>query len=178
MAAQVPATWMGRMKAQAARTGQRMTPMASQARMAAAQARIAAEQARIAADQARMAAAHRIEDARYWAAPRLEEAAHRVEDQIAPKVSSMLTAAAERIDPTPTRSRRLPIMILLTGIAVGAIGYMVYRRNAQQWTEQMKDSASDASRWAGEKADQSAESADRAATTVSEKADEASRKMQ
>jgi hypothetical protein len=178
VAFQVPATWKGRIKAQAMKTGQRMTPMAAQARMAAGQARIAAEQARIAAEQARIAAGHRIEDARYWAAPILEDVAHRVEDQLAPKVSSMLTAAAERIDPTPARSRRWPMMILMTGLAIGAIGYLTYRRNAQEWTEQMKESATDASRWVSEKADQSAQTAERAASTVSEKADEASRKMQ
>lgn len=121
---EVPATWVGRVKEQAVRTGQRMQPMA---------------------DQAKVAAAHRIEDARYWAAPRLESAAHGFEEQFAPMVSTMLTNAARRIDPTPSRSRRWPMLALLTGLAVGTIGYMFYRRNAQQWTEHMKDSASDAS---------------------------------
>jgi hypothetical protein len=152
----VPATWMGRMKAQAVRTGHRMTPVA---------------------DQARTAAAQRIEDARYWAAPRLESAAHGFEDQVAPRVSQMLTTAARKIDPTPSRSTRWPLLILITGMAVGAIGYMAYRRNAQQWTEHMKDSASDASRWVNEKAERTAESADRVAANVSNKADETSRKM-
>ncbi|MEV0613577.1 YtxH domain-containing protein [Nonomuraea sp. NPDC050404] len=156
MAIEVPATWMGRMKAQAMRTGQRMQPMA---------------------DQAKVAAAHRIEDARYWAAPRLESAAHGFEDQVAPKVSSMLTAAARKIDPKPSHSRRWPVLVLLTGLAVGTIGYMFYRRNAEQWTEHMKDSASDASRWVNEKADRTSETADRMAANVSNKADEASRRM-
>ncbi|NUW37067.1 hypothetical protein HTZ77_37540 [Nonomuraea sp. SMC257] len=159
------------MKARAVQTGQRVTPMADQARMMA-------DQAKVMADQARTSAAQRIEDARYWAAPVLEDAAHRVEDQLAPKVSSMLTAAADKIDPTPARSRRWPIMVLITGLAVGAMGYMAYRRNAQQWTEQMKDSASDASRWVSEKADRTAQSAENAASTVSEKADEAAHKTQ
>jgi hypothetical protein len=141
------------MKAQAAKTGQRMAPVA---------------------DQAKVVAAQRIEDARYWAAPRLESAAHGFEDQIAPKVSSMLTTAAKRIDPKPSRSRRWPVLVLLTGLAVGTIGYMFYRRNAQQWTEHMKDSASDASRWVSEKADRSAQPADRMAANVSTRADEAS----
>jgi len=156
VAIQVPTTWTGRMKAQAARTGNRVAPMA---------------------DQARSAAAHRIEDARSWAAPRLESAAHGFEGQFAPKVSSMLTRAARRIDPAPSRSRRWPMFTLITGLAVGAIGYMAYRRNAQQWSEHMKDSASDASRWVNEKAERTAESADRIAANVSDKADETSRKM-
>ena len=141
------------MKARAVRTGRQMAPMA---------------------DQAKVVAAHRIEDARYWAAPRLEEAAHRVEDQLAPKVSAMLVNAADRIDPTPRRSRQWPVMILMTGLAVSAIGYLFYRRNAQQWTEHMKDSAADASHWADDKA---ADSTERTASTVSDKADETSRKM-
>ncbi|MFI7146911.1 YtxH domain-containing protein [Nonomuraea sp. NPDC050022] len=159
----VPTTWMGRMKARAMRTGRQMTPMA--------------DQAKVMADQAKVVAAHRIEDARYWAAPRLEEAAHRVEDELAPKVSAMLINAAERIDPTPRRSRGMPVMILLTGIAVGALGYLFYRRNARQWTEHMKDSASDASQWAGDKADKTADATERMASEMSDKADEASRKM-
>ncbi|GAA2208500.1 hypothetical protein GCM10009850_039580 [Nonomuraea monospora] len=156
MAIEVPATWVGRMKDQAVRTGRRMQPMA---------------------DQAKVAAAHRIEDARYWAAPRIESAAHGFEEQFAPKVSLMLTNAARRIDPTPSRSRRWPMLVLLSGLAVGTIGYMFYRRNAQQWTEHMKDSASDASRWVNEKADRASESTDRMAANVSDKADEASRRM-
>ncbi|TDE55642.1 YtxH domain-containing protein [Nonomuraea mesophila] len=153
---EVPATWMGRMKAQAVATGHRMAPMA---------------------DQAKVVTARRIEDARYWAAPRLESAAHGVEEQLAPKVSHMLTTAARRIDPKPERSRRWPMLMLLTGLAVGSIGYMFYRRNAQQWTEHMKDSASDASRWVNENANTAAESADRMAAKASDKADEAARKM-
>ncbi|SET77885.1 hypothetical protein [Nonomuraea wenchangensis] len=153
---EVPATWMGRVKTRAVNTGQRMSPMAG---------------------QAKMAATHRIEDARSWAAPRLESAAHGIEDQVAPYVSSMLTAAARKIEPARTRSRRWPMLVLMTGLAVGAMGYMAYRRNAQQWTEHMKDSASDASRWVNEKAERTADSANRMASGVSERADETSRKM-
>jgi hypothetical protein len=150
-----PATWMGRMKTQAMQTRHRMAPMA---------------------DQAILAAAQRLEDARYWAAPRLDAAAHGFEDQVAPKVSSMLTRAARKIEPTPPRSRRWPTFFLITGLAVGAIGYLFYRRNAQQWTDHMKESAADASRWVNEKAERTAESADRMAANVSDKADEASPK--
>ncbi|WP_219466123.1 hypothetical protein [Nonomuraea rhizosphaerae] len=136
-----------------------------------------ADQAKMAADQAKMVAAQRIEDARYWAAPRLEEAAHRVEDELAPKVSSMLVTAAGKIDPSPQKSRRWPVVVLMTGLALGAVGYVFYRRNAQQWTEHMKDSASDASRWVSEKSDQAVDSTKSMASTVSDKTDEASRKM-
>ncbi|MGW0811531.1 YtxH domain-containing protein [Nonomuraea sp. NPDC002799] len=150
VAIEVPATWMGRVKAQAVHAGHRMAPVA---------------------DQAKVVAAQRFEDARYWAAPRLESAAHGFEDQVAPKVSSMLSAAARKIDPKPSHSRRWPTLVLLTGLAVGAIGYMFYRRNAQQWTEHMKDSASDASRWVNEKAERTSESSDRMAANMSSRTD-------
>ncbi|MFI6485367.1 hypothetical protein ACIBH1_46180 [Nonomuraea sp. NPDC050663] len=152
---EVPSTWMGRMKAQAVRAGDRFGPMAG---------------------QAKDMAAHRFEDARYWAAPRLEDAAQRLEKDLAPRVSAMLTDAARKVDPTPARSRRWPVAVLVTGVALGAMGYMFYRRNAQQWTDHMKDSAADASRWVSEKADQTAGKANQMADKVSDKADEASKK--
>ncbi|MFG1947314.1 hypothetical protein [Nonomuraea sp. NPDC048826] len=146
------------MKAQAVKTGQRVTPMA---------------------DQAKLVAYKSVDDARRWAAPRLENAAHRVEDQLAPAVSSMLNEAAIRVDPRRSpRSRRWPMFILVSGLAIGVAGVMFYRRNAQQWTEHMKDSASDASRWAHERPDRVTQSStDPAATPMSERTDEASRKM-
>ncbi|MGI5268245.1 hypothetical protein ACQEUU_03750 [Nonomuraea sp. CA-218870] len=157
MAIAVPTTWTGRVKAQAVKTGQRVSPMA---------------------DQAKLVAYKSVDDARRWAAPRLENAAHRVEVQLAPAVSSMLNDAAVRVHPGRTaKSRRWPMFILVSGLAIGAAGVLFYRRNAQQWTEHMKDSASDASRWAHERSDRVSQSADSAASSVSDRADEASRKM-
>lgn len=150
------------MKAQAVKsamkTGRRISPMA---------------------DQAKLIANRRVEDARMWAAPVLENAAHRVEDQFAPAVSSMLNEAAIRVNPArQAKSRRWPTLVLVTGLAIGMAGVMFYRRNAQQWTEHMKDSASDASRWAHERPDRAAQSSQSATAPMSERtADEASRQM-
>lgn len=152
---EIPTTWLGRVKSQARRAGDRIAPVA---------------------DQARSVAASRFEDARYWAAPRLEDAAHRVEDQFAPRVSSMLSEAAKRVDPAPARSRKWPIVVLLTGLTLGVLGYLFYRRNAQQWTDHMKDSAADASRWASEKAEQATEKATELAGKAADEADEISSK--
>ncbi|MET9342715.1 hypothetical protein [Nonomuraea sp. NPDC003804] len=143
------------MKAQAMRAGYRLAPMA---------------------DQAKTVTAHRIEDARYWAAPKLEDAAHRVEDQLAPRISAMLSQAASRIDPTPARSRRWPVMVLMTGVALGAMGFVFYRRNAQQWTDHMKESATDASRWVSERAHKAADKVSSHAENTAEKVDEAAPK--
>ncbi|MCG5219660.1 DUF5324 family protein [Streptosporangium sp. KLBMP 9127] len=113
----------------------------------------AADQVGPMADNARDAAAHRMSDARIWAAPRLDRAAHSVEDELAPKVSAFLADAARRMDPKPAKSRRWPMMVLICGLAVGTAGYMMYRRNAERWTDSMKETAADASQWVSEKAD-------------------------
>ncbi|WP_214415664.1 DUF5324 family protein [Sphaerisporangium fuscum] len=137
----IPTTRMGRMKAQAMRRAEQVRPMAS---------------------SAREVAAHRIEDARIWAAPRLDRAAHSVEEQIAPKVSAFLSQAADKIDPSPSLRRRgrgrgrWSMIALMCGIAACAAGVMMYRNNARQWAETMKDTGADASRWSGQRVDETA----------------------
>lgn len=109
-------------------------------------------------------AASRLVDARSWAAPRLDRAAHSVERDLAPKISAILSDTAKRIDPGPAKSRKWPLMLLIGGITLGIVGAMMYRKNAQRWTDTMKETASDASRWMSEKAERSEE-------TVTEKTD-------
>ncbi|MBB2908815.1 hypothetical protein FHS43_000061 [Streptosporangium becharense] len=134
----------------AAKAADRVGPMAVQARDAASHARDAASHAREAANE-------KIILARGWAAPRLDAAAHSIEEQIAPKLSAMMSQAAAKIDPTPAaKSRKWPMMLLLTGIAIGAAGFALYRRSAEQWADTLKDSASDASQWVGRKTESAA----------------------
>jgi len=104
------------------------------------------------ADQARDQAALRLLQARGWTAPRLETAAQRVEDTVAPRVAGLLTTAAQRIDPKPSRrglrllrrgNRRVPRGVLIGGAAVvgGVIVYSLIRmRQASQdaeWQEHL-----------------------------------------
>ncbi|MGW4641910.1 hypothetical protein ACWEN6_25575 [Sphaerisporangium sp. NPDC004334] len=128
------ATRMDRMKTQAMRTADQVRPMAH---------------------TAREVAAHRIEDARVWAAPMLDRAAHSVEDEIAPKVSAFLARAAERVDPAPSikRRSRWSMLALAAGVAACAVGIVLYRNNSRQWADTMKDTGADASRWPGERVD-------------------------
>ncbi|GHH65283.1 hypothetical protein GCM10017673_09110 [Streptosporangium violaceochromogenes] len=144
----VPDTRLGHMKARMSRAAdlasERVGPMALQARDAAG--------------HARETAGDRLFHAREWAAPKLDAAAQSVEEQIAPRVSALLSQAACKVDPKPrVTSRRWPTLLLFTGLAVGAIGFALYRKSTDQWTESMKESASDASRWATEKARAGAE---------------------
>jgi gas vesicle protein len=147
---------------QIARAAERVGPMAVQAR----------EAARSAADE-------KINEARRWAAPQLDAAAHTVEQQLAPKLSSMLSQAATKLDPSPpARSRNWPMLLLLTGLAAGAAGFAMYRKNSSQWTDTMKGSASDASHWMSDKAKTAADKVSGVAGGVKSKAEEFSHKAE
>ncbi|MFF0573310.1 hypothetical protein ACFY19_16020 [Streptosporangium saharense] len=159
----------------------------------ATQAREAAGHARDAAAYARGSAGDKLYVAREWAAPKLDAAAHSFEEQIAPKVSALLSQAANKVDPRPpARSRKWPTLLLLTGLAIGAVGFALYRKNSEQWSDAMKENAADASRWASDKARSTSEKVsdvtDETASKVEDKAgklgdkaehkaDQASRKL-
>lgn len=149
----VPPTRLDQIRTQATRAAARVAPMAA---------------------GAREVAVHRIDDARVWAAPRLERAAHTVEEQLAPRVSAMLSDAAKAMDPKrSSRSRRRwPVLTLLTGVALGAVGYMMYRNN-QQWVEAMKETGMEA----GERIGDAVAGTSRKAAETSEKAAEAGERL-
>ncbi|WP_067173558.1 YtxH domain-containing protein [Microtetraspora niveoalba] len=133
---------------------------------------------------ARDVTATRITDARVWAAPKLDQAACTVEEQLAPRVSSLLHEAARRVDPgmmARTR-RRWPMLMLFAGLAIGVAGAVMYRNRSGRWTESMKDTAAEATRWAGEKAEQAGAraggKAEQAGGKVGGKADEIAGKIQ
>jgi hypothetical protein len=80
-------------------------------------------------------AAHRVRGARRWAAPRIEQAAHAVQDTVAPKVSAALEATAQRIEPPPAQAGkgRVRRALSIGGVAVltalaGAIMALARRR--------------------------------------------------
>jgi ElaB/YqjD/DUF883 family membrane-anchored ribosome-binding protein len=73
------------------------------ARKATAPLQTAAEQVEPLARTAGAAARHQADKTRAWAAPQVERAGQALQDNIAPKASSLLSAAAHRIDPAPRR---------------------------------------------------------------------------
>jgi hypothetical protein len=73
---------------------------------AIARARQAAARLKPVAHSTGAAAKHGVRSARTWAAPQFERTGHLVEDSIAPKISSALSSAAQRIDPGKPRRRR------------------------------------------------------------------------
>ena len=108
----------------------------------------AVEGVRQGVQDAREWAAPRIEqavyDAREWAAPRLDDAADAVTTTVAPKVSSALHATAEQVRPTAKSGTRwLDWRLLLgAGIALAAAGAgaaIAMRRRYASATEEAKN---------------------------------------
>ncbi|GII04818.1 hypothetical protein [Planobispora takensis] len=124
-------------------------------------------------DAARDAAAAKVLDARGWAAPRLDAAAHSFEDQLAPRITAMLSQAAAKVDPSPRSRSRWPVVLLLTGVAVGAAGFAMYRRSSgSQWSESFKSTTADASHWVSDKARTAADKVSGTAGGVKDRAEE------
>jgi hypothetical protein len=93
--------------AQAAKAKAGAVRARERAREAALQARPAAATAGMAARTGMLRARTGLLRARAWAAPHLERTGHTLEDQVAPKMAAMLSAAARRIEPpAPARIRR------------------------------------------------------------------------
>lgn len=76
------------------------------ARQAAAQLKPAAAQVKPLAKSTGAAARRGVRRTRVWAAPQVERTGQVLQDSVAPKVSALLSSAAQRIDPAkPQRSR-------------------------------------------------------------------------
>ena len=85
-------------------------------------ARRTAVQMKPVADRTRQVAGHQMRRARTWAAPQVERTGQALQEKVAPKVSAMLSSAAERIEPGKPSRRRwaVPLAAVLTA-AAGAV---------------------------------------------------------
>jgi hypothetical protein len=88
------------------RTGNVVTSTWRRARQAAARLQPAAGQAMSLARNAGAAAKRQADRTWSWAAPQVERAGQRARDSIAPTVSSLLSAAARRVEPAAPRRPR------------------------------------------------------------------------
>lgn len=98
---------------------------------ALARARQAAARLKPVAHSTRAVAQHGVRTTRAWAAPQLEHTGHLVQDRIAPKISAMLSSAAQRIEPGKPRSRRwrkLAGASMVTAAASAVAGTVLNRR--------------------------------------------------
>jgi hypothetical protein len=103
---------------------------------ALARARQAAARLKPVAHSTRAAAKHGVRTTRAWAAPQLEQTGHLVQDRIAPKISSVLSSAAQRIEPGKPRRRgwrKLAGASMVTA-AASAVAGMVLNRRRQNGT--------------------------------------------
>ena len=96
------------------------------------------------ASGAQAAAGRGTHKARAFAAPRVERAGQAVEDSLAPKVSAMLSSAAQRLEPAKPRRRRwrkLAGISLLTAAAGAAAA--TFRDRAKQAPTAPAETATD-----------------------------------
>lgn len=100
-------------------------------------ARQAAERVGPTTRQARKLAAKQMKSARYWSAPRIDQAGQYIEEEVGPRVGAMLHRTADKVEPTsPGRRRGFATMLLVAGGAIGAAGAIVTRRNATRSAEE------------------------------------------
>jgi hypothetical protein len=88
------------------RTGNVVTGAWRRARETTVRLQPAADKIMPLAKNAGTAARHQTDRTRAWAAPQVEKAGQVVQESIAPKVSSLLSAAARRLEPDEPRRRR------------------------------------------------------------------------
>lgn len=100
------------------------------ARQAKARLAPAAAKVKPLADKAGEVTARRVRRTRRWAAPQVKRAGEVLQDSVAPKVSAMMSSAAERIDPDqPRRGNGSGPAARLTGVVKAAVAKLRSRRD-------------------------------------------------
>lgn len=81
------------------------------------------------ARSAQLTASQGVQQARFWAAPRVEQAGVTVQERIAPAVSSAMISTARRMQPVPPRSRRRwPVIVAgIVTVSAGAVAAILLR---------------------------------------------------
>jgi hypothetical protein len=98
---------------------------------ALSRARQAAASLKPVARSSRAAAKHGVRTTRAWAAPQLDRTGHLVQDRLAPKVSSLLHSAAQRMEPGKPRQprwRKMAGASMVTAAASAVAGAVLNRR--------------------------------------------------
>ena len=81
------------------------------------------------ARSAQLTASQGVQQARFWAAPRVEQAGVTVQERIAPAVSSAMISTARRMQPVQPRSRRRwPVIVAgIVTVSAGAVAAILLR---------------------------------------------------
>jgi hypothetical protein len=108
------------------------------ARQAAARVKPLTTRVKPLASSTQAAAKRGVHSTRAWAAPQVERTGQLLQDSVAPKVSALLSSAAQRIEPTKPRRPRWPRMAaisVLTAAAGAVAAFMRYRRKPDVTTQ-------------------------------------------
>lgn len=92
-------------------------------------ARQAAAQAKPLASSTRAAAWRGVHRTRAWAAPQVERTGKAVQDSVAPKISAVLSSAAQRLEPAKPRRRRWRKLVGISMLTAGASAVAAVVRN-------------------------------------------------
>jgi hypothetical protein len=115
------------------------------ARQAAAQVKPVAAQLKPLARSTGAAARRRVHKTRAWAAPQVERTGQVLQGSVAPKVSALLSSAAQRLEPAKPprrRWRKLAGISMLTA-AAGAIAAVVRNRRKPEVTTSAAEADAD-----------------------------------
>jgi hypothetical protein len=102
------------------------------ARQAAAQVKPLAGQAKPLAKSTAAATRRRVHRARAWAAPQVERTGQVLEDSVAPKVSALLSAAAQGLEPPKPRRRRWRTLAAISMLTAAAGAVAILARNRRK----------------------------------------------
>jgi hypothetical protein len=102
------------------------------ARQAAAQMKPVAAQVKPLAKSTAVAAKRRVRRTRAWAAPKAERTGRVLQDSLAPKVSALLSSAAQRLEPGKPRNRRWRKRIGIATMAAAASTAAAFVRNRRK----------------------------------------------
>ena len=107
------------------------------ARQAAAQVKPVTARVRPAARSAGASARRRVHKTRAWAAPQAERMAQVLQGSVAPKVSALLSSAAQRLEPAKPRRRpwrKLAAITVLAAAASAAAAFVLNRKKPEVTT--------------------------------------------
>src|SRR5712692_9733287 len=114
----------------------RVKPVAAQVKLVAARVKLVAARVKPLARSTGAAARRRVHRTRAWAAPQVERTGQVLQDSVAPKVSALLSSAAQRLEPAKPQRRRwrtLAGVSMLTA-AASAVAAVVRNRRKPEVT--------------------------------------------
>lgn len=122
---------VGMVRDRARQAAAQVQPVADRVKPVADRVKPMAAQVKPAARSAGAAAGRGVHRTRAWAAPQIEHTGQVLQDSVAPKVSAMLSSAAQRVEPAKPTSRRWPKLVaisMLIAAAASAVAAVVRSR--------------------------------------------------